>query len=193
MSSASFPTVPFADASVREPSAGVEVDAKRLRAVIDAEHPFVWRSIRRLGVPMSDVDDAVQKVFLIAARRLNEVPNGRERGFLFATSMRVASNERRAERRKRSAGPEALEEMTSPTPSPEQTVSNREVLDSILEELPIEIRSVVVLYELEQMTTEEIGEMLDLPVGTVASRIRRGRELIEITLKRLRAREGGLR
>lgn len=163
---------------------------RRLRAVVDAEHAFVWRSIRRLGVRPGECDDAVQKVFLVAARRLAEVPVGRERAFLFATAMRIAANERRAERRKRSAGPEPLDAMLSPAPSPEQVTSDRALLDTLLEGLPLELRSVVVLYELEQMTVDEIGEMLKLPSGTIASRVRRARELIESAVKRLRAREG---
>jgi RNA polymerase sigma-70 factor (ECF subfamily) len=165
-------------------------DGTRLRAVIDGEYEFVWRSIRRLGVPAGDCDDAVQKVFLVVARHLPDVPAGRERAFLFATALRIASNERRAERRKRSAGSEPLDAMLSPAPSPEEVASTRRLLDALLEPLPLELRSVVVLYELEQMTIEEIGEMLELPPGTVASRIRRARELIEKTSKRLRARKG---
>lgn len=162
--------------------------ATRLRALVDGEHEFVWRSIRRLGVPATDCDDAVQKVFLVAARQLQGVPVGRERAFLFATAIRIASNERRAERRKRSAGADPLEAMSSPHPSPEEVAANRSLLDTLLQPLPIELRSIIVLYELEQMTMEEIGEMLDLPTGTVASRVRRARELIEMASKRLRAR-----
>ena len=203
VSSASFPSaVPFADARSSAP-AGADVraepqallgtreeDARRLRAVIDAEHAFVWRSVRRLGVPMSDVDDATQKIFLVAARRLREVPVGRERAFLFATAVRIASNERRAERRKRSDGPEPLDALCSDARSPEEVAADRSLLDALLGTLPIDLRSIVVLYELEQMTVEEIGALLDVPPGTVASRLRRARELIEGALRRMRAQEG---
>ncbi|MDB4942997.1 MAG: ECF-family polymerase sigma factor [Labilithrix sp.] len=168
-------------------------DAGRLRRLVDDEHGFVWRSIRRLGVRESDVDDGVQKVFLVAAQRLATFPPGRERAFLFATCMRVAANERRGESRRRSAGAEALEGLRSHGPSPEQHASDRHLLDRLLEPLPLELRSVLVLFELEGMTGDEIGELLDLPVGTVASRLRRGRELATAAAKRLRASEGGER
>lgn len=187
MSSASLPL-----ASALEETCAIEAakrEGARLRAVIDGEHAFVWRSVRRLGVPMTDVDDAVQKVFLVAARRLPGVPVGRERAFLFATATRVASNERRGERRKRATDLGAIDEMASPAPSPEQVASNRAMLDAILDPLPIDLRVVVVLYELEQMTTDEIGQMLDLPPGTVASRLRRARGQIDLTLKRMKAQE----
>jgi RNA polymerase sigma-70 factor (ECF subfamily) len=140
---------------------------------------------------MTDVDDAVQKVFLVASRKLSDVAVGRERAFLFATAVRVASNERRAERRKRSVGSEPLEELVSQERSPERAAHDRALLDTILEPLPLELRSVVVLFECEQLTADEIGAILDLPTGTVSSRLRRAREMMEATLRRLRlAREG---
>lgn len=185
-SSASFPFVPCREQADAD---GYVEDGARLRALVDREHAFVWRSLRRLGVPMTDVDDAAQKVFLVAARRLAEIPRGREQAFLFSTAMRVASNERRAERRKRSAGPDALDDMVAPSKSPEDVASDRALLDALLEPLPLDLRSVVILFELEQLTTEEIGRMLDLPPGTVASRIRRARELIEAQMKRMRAQD----
>ena len=139
---------------------------------------------------MTDVDDAVQKVFLVTARRLEGVSVGRERSFLFATAMRIASNERRAERRKLSVGPEPLDELASRDRSPEDVVSDRALLDALLAPLPLELRSVIVLFELEQLTTEEIGELLEVPAGTVASRLRRARQLIDGAMKRMRTQEG---
>ncbi len=150
----------------------------------------MWRSIRRLGVAEGDVDDAVQKVFLVTSERLATFPPERDRAFLFATCMRVAANERRGQTRRRSAGPEPLEALTSTAPSPEQAAADRHMLDAVLEPLPIELRSVLVLFELEGMTSDEIAEMLELPTGTVASRLRRGRELAMASAKRLRAAGG---
>lgn len=166
-------------------------DAGRLRRLVDREHAFVWRSIRRLGVVEADVDDAVQKVFLVTAARLGTFPPERDRAFLFATCMRVAANERRGHSRRRSVGPEPLEALASNEPSPERTASDRSTLDAVLESLSLELRSVLVLFELEGMTSEEIAEVMDLPTGTVASRLRRARELAVSAAKRLRAAGGG--
>lgn len=181
MSQASIPL----DASQSFPD-----DARRLRRLVDREHAFVWRSLRRLGVLERDVDDAVQKVFLVTSQRLATFPPERDRSFLFATCMRIAANERRGESRRRSAGPEALEGMVSHEPSPEKHAADRHMLDAVLEPLPIELRSVLVLFELEGMTSDEIAALLELPTGTVASRLRRGRELAIAAAKRLRAAGG---
>jgi len=198
LSSASFPIVSRfvepADSPERaERAAHAANDAARLRAVVEREHAFVWRSLRRLGVATADVDDAVQKVFLVTARRLAEVPADRERSFLFATAMRIAANERRAERRKRSAGPDALDAMRCDHRSPEQAAADRALLDTLLDPLPLELRSVLVLFELEQLTAGEIAGLLELPVGTVASRLRRAREMVDAAVRRHRAAEGSAR
>lgn len=160
----------------------------RLRDVVVREHAFVWRSLRRLGVHEGDVDDAVQKVFLVAARSLGPVPASRERAFLFSTSVRIASNERRGEARRRSAGSEPLEALTVDAASPETVAHQRALLDRLLEPLPLDLRSVLVLYELEQLTVDEIAELLDVPVGTVASRIRRARDQVLQSKKRMHAK-----
>lgn len=182
---------PTSSQSSNSRAASYPDDARRLRGIVDREHGFVWRSLRRLGVPPSDVDDAVQKVFLVTAQRLATFPPERDRSFLFATCMRIASNERRGISRRRSDGPDGLEAMASDAPSPEKSAADRSALDAILEPLPLELRSVLVLFECEGMTSDEIASLLDVPSGTVASRLRRGRELATATAKRLRAGGGG--
>lgn len=187
MSSTTFhASTPFGESAVTPSEDG----ATRIRALVEREHEFVWRSLRRLGVAPGDVDDAVQKVFLVVSGRLSDVLPGRERAFLFSTAVRVASNERRAQRRKRSAGPEPLDALVCGGRSPENTAHDRALLDTLLDPLPIELRSVVVLFECEQLTTEEIGVVLAIPAGTVASRLRRARDLIEATMRRLRLQDG---
>ena len=74
---------------------------------------FVWRLLRRLGLSPSDADDATQQVFLVAARKLDDLPAGKERMFLYGTARRVAANARRARRRRNEVGAELLEELWS--------------------------------------------------------------------------------
>src|SRR5688500_3740301 len=75
-------------------------DPARLRALFDANYEFVWRAARRLGVPMEAVDDAAQEVFLVAARKLDQIRPGADRSFLFGITLRVAADARRARRRR---------------------------------------------------------------------------------------------
>ena len=63
----------------------------------------------------------------------------------------------------------------------------RQMLDRVLDELSDDLRVSFVLYELEGMSSPEIAALLGIPVGTVASRLRRGREAFEIAACKLKA------
>jgi RNA polymerase sigma-70 factor (ECF subfamily) len=65
------------------------------------------------------------------------------------------------------------------------------VLDRLLGTMELELRTVFVLYEIEQLSRAEIAELLAVPAGTVASRLRRAREDFEARLGRWRRGGGG--
>ncbi len=166
-------------------------DEQRLTALMDAQLDFVWRSLRRLGVPFGSVDDATQQVWLIAARKLPEIALGSERAFLFGTALRVASDARRRAARQREVTSFESFEVVDPAPRADEIIGQRQarsILDEILEHLPEELRAVFILYELEEQTAAEIAAVLGLPPGTVASRLRRARTEFEQIVKRLKAR-----
>lgn len=166
--------------------------AERLRALLEGHFDFIGRSLRRLGVPEADVDDATQQVFLVASKRLEEILPGREKSFLFGVALRVAADTRRAQRRRtavmddRSESPDAPSEAAGPDQMIDER-RTRQLLDEALNHLPIELRTVFVLYELEEMTMADIAHTLELPPGTVASRLRRAREMFHEQARRLRA------
>ena len=81
-------------------TAAVVTAEARLRALVDAHLDTVWRALKRLGVPEAGADDATQEVFIVAARRLDEIDHGRERGYLLGIALRVAADARRALRRR---------------------------------------------------------------------------------------------
>jgi RNA polymerase sigma-70 factor, ECF subfamily len=165
----------------------------RVTRMVQAHHDFIWRLLRRLGVAAADTDDATQRVFMIAARRMADINLGSERSFLFGTALRVAPETVRAARRQAPlADDESLERRDS-SPGPEElTAQNRAraALEELLLAMPLELRTVLVLFELEQMTKTEVAELLDLPVGTAVSRLRRAREEFRAQLKRRNARLG---
>jgi RNA polymerase sigma-70 factor (ECF subfamily) len=174
--------------------------AERLEALASENFQFIWRSLRRLGVPPSAVDDAAQQVFEVASRRLADIEPGRERAFLFKSALFVAAEGRRTAARRRELHPDTvLEELVDPAPSPEQAnewAQKRALLDEILLAMRLEERTVFVLFELEELSMAEIAEIVEIPAGTVASRLRRAREEFHTQAKRVRARltfDGGAR
>lgn len=163
----------------------------RLRLLVDDHFDLVWRSLRRFGVPEADTDDAAQEVFVVLSRRLNDVEAGAERAFLLGTAVRVASTRRRAAHRRPELLMDCPADAVDPAPDPEQLTKQlraRRLLDALLDELDDDVRTVFVLFELEELATTEIAAVLTLPVGTVASRLRRAREQFHAASARFRAR-----
>ncbi|MEZ4447498.1 MAG: sigma-70 family RNA polymerase sigma factor, partial [Polyangiaceae bacterium] len=168
-----------------------EAGPERLRRVFDEQFSFVWRYLRRLGLPPVDADDATQQVFLVLSRKLSRVPPEKERAFLCGTAVRVFSDARRAQSRRREIPGDTPVDAPDPKAGPEMLTGReqaRALLDTVLDKMDEKTRSVFVLFELEELSTAEIAEILDLPTGTVASRLRRARESFEAIVARMRLR-----
>lgn len=169
-----------------------------LRGMVSEHFTSVWRFLRRLGFEEHVADDAAQDLFFVAFRRVADIRPGRERSFLFGAALRIAMKMKRKERREvpvQSFAPHL--EPTSNSATPETLLDDeraRELLYRLLSELDERLRVVFVMYELEQMTLPQISEMLEIPVGTAASRLRNARDDFQARLARHRARmrhEGG--
>lgn len=147
---------------------------------------FVWRSLRRLGVRPSSLEDAVQDVFLVAHRKLHAFEHrSTHKAWLFAIAARVAAEHRRRDGRLH-LDPDA----TLATAHPEKTLALRQQvdrLDRILDTLVDEQRVVFVMAEIEQFSAPEIAEVLSVKLNTVYSRLRLARSHFERALARQRA------
>jgi RNA polymerase sigma-70 factor, ECF subfamily len=139
----------------------------------------LWRLVARLGVAPLGVDDVVQEAFIAAARRRTDIAEGREWAFLVGSALRLSWNHRhRAAARREVAVGEGLELEASPLPDAEQLLIEKRArleLEQALSALSDAHRAVFVLYELEGFSAPEIAELLELPLGTVASRLGRAR------------------
>ncbi|HVJ15428.1 MAG TPA: sigma-70 family RNA polymerase sigma factor [Polyangiaceae bacterium] len=181
-------------ATAVEPAEGLD-----FARVYDEHVRFVWRTLRRLGVPHEDCDDALQDVFLIVHRKLGEFrPEAPVKHWLFRLAAGIARDHRRTRRRKdpRQHGliPVPTDEEVAdvrqqgPGEIAERTAAARLIRD-LLQELEQPKREVFILADLEQMTAPEIAEVLELPLNTVYSRLRRARSEFEEALMRHRQRE----
>ena len=158
--------------------------------MVESHFDPVWRALKRLGVPEGGVDDAAQQVFLIASRRLDEIEVRGERSYLLGVALRVAADARRALVRKREVPMDDVLEMAAdPGPPIEEIIDDKQSLERLsvhLARLPDEMREAFVLFELEELSAPEVAELLGVPVGTVASRVRRARDSIRQHLNRKR-------
>jgi RNA polymerase sigma-70 factor (ECF subfamily) len=160
-------------------------------ADIFREHaPFVWRGLRRLGVPESDVEDVCQEVFVVVHRKLGEF-EGRSslRTWIYGIAARTASDYRRSGRVRREVVTDA------PPDAPHEGGQHdalalkqaRATLDRILDELDDDKRSVFVLYEIEELTMAEVAEAIGCPLQTAYSRLHAARKVVEAGVARAHA------
>lgn len=167
-----------------------EVRAERLRGIVRAHFAAAWKFLRRVGFAEDVVDDATQELFLLVRRRIDDVVPGAERAFLFKAAYRIATHIRRKRVRELPSGHLGLEGERI-EPRPEERLDDaraRALLYELLGELDENHRVVFVMFEIEQMTMQEIADTLDIPLGTVASRLRRGRADFRARLARNRMR-----
>jgi RNA polymerase sigma-70 factor (ECF subfamily) len=153
-----------------------------------AHAPFVASFLARLGVPRQELEDCVQVVFLTAHRRGGfEAGDAKPTTWLAEIALRVASDDRRTKRR-RPAGDELNESAPSDAHSPEEWLSLRQSLlrvQAALDTLSLEHRAVFILYELEGESCEHIASGLQIPIGTVHSRLHAARKLFSRAHERL--------
>jgi len=153
----------------------------RIRAMVDEHVGFVARILTKGGVPTSDLDDEIQRTFIVVTRRLHDVELGAERSFLFQVAVNLASHARRKLARRREILDDEPPERIEAHATPENLTDRkqmRKLLDEIVDGMDPALRAVFTLHEFEELNLSEISEVLALPRGTVASRLRRARAYI---------------
>lgn len=147
----------------------------------------IFRLVRRLLGDREQVEDLAQEVFLRAYRSLGSFKG--ESTFytwLYKIALNTCRNYYRSLGRRPEGsivdGESLLENMESPVSSPEREALRAELWDSIrtsLESLPPEQREAVVLCDLEGLSYDEMATVIGIPVGTVRSRVFRGRRALQ--------------
>lgn len=147
---------------------------------------FVYTVAFRLTGNHHDAQDLVQEVLLRVQRGLASFRPGSMEAWLGRITTNVFIDDvRRRRRRPAVALPEVPELVMPGAPSPEEELA-REVLPNeltgALQALPDDYRTAIVLCDVVGLRYDEIAEELGVPVGTVRSRIHRGRALLRRTL-----------
>lgn len=170
-----------------------------VESLYDRYAEYVYWSLCRLGVAKTMLADALQDVFVVVHRRLEEAPDEPYlRGWLFAIALRVASNHRRSARRRwwerrGKTNAHDFEDHAGPRQQePLERTEHRQRIElfyTLLESLDDDKRAVFILAELEQMSTSEIARVLSINVNTAQARLRSARQRFEHALARMRASE----
>lgn len=160
-----------------------------LDQLIATDGAFVGRVLRRAGVSDDAIDDAQQQVFLVAARKLAMVRAGAGRAFLLAIALNVAAHARRRVARRREVNGDECEEVQDFAPLPDDALDAARlaaVVTRTLDTLPNDLRVVLVLVDVEEHTMAHVADLLEIPPGTVASRLRRARAELAERVARVR-------
>jgi RNA polymerase sigma-70 factor, ECF subfamily len=151
---------------------------ERLRSMVEKHLDFVARVLRNAGTPESEVDDDLQRTFITVSKRLDDIRMGSEKSFLLQIALRVAAHARRTIARRREVQSEEPPDLVEYFATPEQLADQRQarlMLDRVLDQMDCDLRTVFVLHEFEELNMSEIADVLEIPRGTVASRLRRAR------------------
>ena len=168
----------------RVDSAGLYApDRTRLERMFKAHHELVWRMLRRRGLPPDVAADTTQQAFLIAAERIDDIQPHSERAFLVATAVRLAHSATRRASRVQLEDDMDLHQARGHDVADARSATN--LLDLILAKIDPDLVEVFVLFELEEFSSPEIAKLLDMPVGTIASRLRRAREAFRAVANRV--------
>lgn len=167
--------------------AGHEVDATQspvptaqlqTATVYDAYATFVWRSLQRMGVPESDLEDALQEVFIVVHRKLDQYDAERAKlsTWLFGITLNVARKHRSRGRLTLGADVEATPCERPSQDAQLQRLQQAERLNVVLGKMRPEHSATFVMFELEDLSCQEIADLTGVPVGTVYSRLHKARE-----------------
>ncbi len=160
-----------------------EPDQDRLGRMFVSHHAMVWRTMRRRGLSPDAAADVTQQTFLVAAERLHDINPDSERAFLVGTALRVAHSLGR-----KTVRWQLEEDMDQRVADVRNTSDERaaiQLCDLALSKVDPDLAEVFVMFELEGLSSPEIAASLEIPLGTVASRLRRAREQFRVVVSRL--------
>jgi RNA polymerase sigma-70 factor, ECF subfamily len=147
---------------------------------LDAVYRFAWRLSRDAAV----ADDLTQETFLQAWRSFSRFERGTNcRAWLFGILYFVWSHERRRRGREPVVYDDSIVEAASPCSEPPipDHLTDADVL-AALDSLPRALRETILLTDVEGFTYREVSSLLEIPLGTVMSRLNRGRRLLRAQL-----------
>jgi len=144
-----------------------------------------------------DAEDMVQESFMRAFKSFNGYYGGNSRAWLLTIVRNTCYTWLQKNRMSTLSDPidDKLDELGLDFADPEMLFRrsvNAQIVRAALQELPVEFREVVVLREMEEMSYKEIANVVDLPLGTVMSRLARGRKRLQALLASRMGKEASI-
>jgi len=146
-----------------------------VQRLVDEHYAALYRYAFRLTGSASDAEDLTQDAFCTAQLKLEQLRDpARAKAWLYSIMRNAYLHRLRAEKRQHVVSLEVLADVSEPPPDPLPPV-DAEQLQAALNELPEVFRTPVILYYFEEFSYRDIAEQMDLPLGTVMSRLARAK------------------
>jgi RNA polymerase sigma-70 factor (ECF subfamily) len=156
----------------------------RTQRLLDTHHQSVFRYAYRLTGCSASAEDIAQEVFLRAFRSIHQLRDDRaERGWLLV----ITRNEfnRWCRKSQSTCSLDASTAEIAETESNSPQLDDGEWVQRAIAELPAEFRIVLLMFYFEELSYAEIARQLDIPLGTVMSRLSRGKSHLKTALETL--------
>jgi RNA polymerase sigma-70 factor (ECF subfamily) len=155
--------------------------------IVDQHSDRVYRLALRLTGNRHDAEDLTQEVFVRVFRSLSTYQPGTFEGWIHRITTNLFLDQARRKQRIRfdALSDERADRLYSDLPAPEAAYADQtfdDDIESALATLPPEFRAAVVLCDVEGLSYDEIATILDAKLGTVRSRIHRGRAMLRTAL-----------
>jgi RNA polymerase sigma-70 factor, ECF subfamily len=159
------------------------------RTLFERELGYVLETLRRLGVARADVEDMAHDVFVAVLKQLDVYDPSRPiKPWLFGFAFRIASQYRRKARRVEALeSPDRIVDAGLGPDAEVEVARKRRMVQRALDEIELDRAAVFVLHDIDGCTGEEIARTLEIPLGTVYTRLRLAREDFAAKMRRLQA------
>ena len=165
----------------------LEGDVQSFELLMRRNNERLYRTIRSLVSDEDEVEELMQQAYVLAFTRLGQFSQGAHFStWLLRIGLNEALQRLRRDRRWPRVAPEVLEEEPSMNATPEQGLARAQLnhlLEQLVDELPDSHRSVLVLREIQQLSTSEVAEVLGLGADNVKQRLSRAKAMLRAALE----------
>lgn len=154
----------------------------KLDRLVEEHYVALYRYAYRLTGSAGDADDLTQETYCKAQLKIDQLrDDGKAKAWLFSILRNAYLHRVRGERQQRFISLDAVTELAEPLPEPLPPVEP-ESLQRALQELPELYRTPLILYYFEDFSYRDIAEQMELPLGTVMSRLARAKAFLRARL-----------
>jgi RNA polymerase sigma-70 factor (ECF subfamily) len=150
----------------------------RIEALVEAHYAALYRYGYRLSGSCQEAEDLTQETFCLAQAKLEQLRDAScAKSWLFTILRNAYLHRLRSSKKVKQVSLDDVAEVMDRVPEPLAAVDSPQ-LQKALDELPEAFRAVVILFYFEEFSYRDIAEQMELPIGTVMSRLARAKSFL---------------